>query len=113
MVQHFPAPSIEQISHSLRCIRLSIVLQNDGWVLQKVSPLSFFFLSFFLSFFFASFSKLVAGCVPKTQPATSFEKVVPSGYEQRRIVAISAFPSNHAEPNVMQIFLMPRRSFRM
>jgi hypothetical protein len=39
MVQHFPTPSIEQISHSMRCMRPIIVLQNDGWVLQKVSPL--------------------------------------------------------------------------
>jgi hypothetical protein len=35
MVQHFPAPT-EQISHSLRCMRPSIVLQNRQWVLQKV-----------------------------------------------------------------------------
>ncbi|GBN42916.1 hypothetical protein AVEN_178867-1 [Araneus ventricosus] len=29
------APSIEQISHILRCMRPSIVLQNDEWVLGK------------------------------------------------------------------------------
>ena len=31
----------------------------------------------------------------------------PSGYEQRRIVAISAFPSNHAGPIMMQFFSCP------
>ncbi|GFU16267.1 hypothetical protein TNCV_4422221 [Trichonephila clavipes] len=37
MVKHFPAPSIEQIRHSLRCMRQSIDMQNDRDVLQKVS----------------------------------------------------------------------------
>ena len=51
MVEHYPTPAIEQISHSSCCVRPSIIMQNDECVIGFAQSFAVFFSELLADYF--------------------------------------------------------------